>query len=102
MGAGNSVEENEAMFNKSAQTFPKHAGIQTVVKLYRENVANANKPQNSLRMELLDKTHLEITMPDVNGKSFSSAACVVNMCWLIFGPVGADLPPGKSKCGGCP
>ena len=71
MGAGNSVEENEAMFNSLLKRFPKHAGIQTVVKLYRESVANANKPQEPAANGIIGQNAPEITMPDVNGKSFS-------------------------------
>jgi peroxiredoxin len=70
IGTGTDAAENEAMYNNLLKRFPKHTGIQTVVKQYRESVASAPQPpkQNTPAIGTMAP---DITMPDVNGNIFS-------------------------------
>jgi len=70
IGTGTDAAENEAMYNNLLKRFPKHTGIQTVVKQYRESVASAPQPpkQNTPAIGTMAP---DITMPDVNGNNFS-------------------------------
>lgn len=70
IGAGTDAAENEAMYNNLLKRFPKHTGIQTVVKQYRESVASAPQApkQNTPAIGTMAP---DITMPDVNGNNFS-------------------------------
>ncbi|MBP6686873.1 MAG: AhpC/TSA family protein [Lacibacter sp.] len=70
INTGTDAAENEAMYNNLLKRFPKHTGIQTVVKQYRESVAAAPQApkQNTPAIGTMAP---DITMPDVNGKNFS-------------------------------
>jgi peroxiredoxin len=70
INTGTDAAENEAMYNNLLKRFPKHAGIQTVVKQYRESVASAPQApkQNTPAIGTMAP---DITMPDVNGKNVS-------------------------------
>jgi peroxiredoxin len=70
INTGSDATENEAMYNNLQKRFPDHTGIQTVVKQYRESVANAPQApkQNTPAIGTMAP---DITMPDVNGNNFS-------------------------------
>ncbi|QNA44129.1 TlpA disulfide reductase family protein [Lacibacter sediminis] len=70
INTGTDATENEAMYNNLLKRFPKHTGIQTVVKQYRESVASAPQApkQNTPAIGTMAP---DITMPDVNGNNFS-------------------------------
>lgn len=70
INTGTDAAENEAMYNNLLKRFPKHTGIQTVVKQYRESVASAPQApkQNTPAIGTMAP---DITMPDVNGNNFS-------------------------------
>lgn len=70
IGTGTDAAENEAMYNNLLKRFPKHTGIQTVVKQYRESVASTPQApkQNTPAIGTMAP---DITMPDVNGNNFS-------------------------------
>jgi peroxiredoxin len=70
INTGADATENEAMYNNLLKRFPKHTGIQTVVKQYRESVASAPQApkQNTPAIGTMAP---DITMPDVNGNNFS-------------------------------
>jgi hypothetical protein len=67
INVGADVAENEAMYNNLVKRFPKHTGIQAVVKQFREGVAGAQQPKSST--PAIGTVAPDITMPDVNGKS---------------------------------
>lgn len=69
INVGADVAENEAMYNNLVKRFPKHTGIQSVVKQFREGVAGAQQPKSST--PAVGTVAPDITMPDVNGKSVS-------------------------------
>jgi peroxiredoxin len=69
INVGADVAENEAMYNNLVKRFPKHTGIQAVVKQFREGVAGAQQPKSST--PAIGTVAPDITMPDVNGKSVS-------------------------------
>lgn len=70
INTGTDAAENEAMYNNLLKRFPKHTGIQTIVKQYRESVAAAPQApkQNTPAIGTMAP---DITMPDVNGNNFS-------------------------------
>jgi peroxiredoxin len=70
INTGADATENEAMYNNLLKRFPKHTGIQTIVKQYRESVASAPQApkQNTPAIGTMAP---DITMPDVNGNNFS-------------------------------
>ncbi len=70
INTGADATENEAMYNNLLKRFPKHTGIQTIVKQYRESVAAAPQApkQNTPAIGTMAP---DITMPDVNGNNFS-------------------------------
>lgn len=85
LNTGTSMEENEAMFNNLIKRFPKHIGIQTVVNQYREGVAAANKQQQKKATgPAIGSIAPEITLPDVNGKSFSLSSLRGNYVLVDF------------------
>jgi peroxiredoxin len=73
IGGSNDPAETEAMFNTLLKRFPKHTGIQQVVKQFRESVAKANEPQQQQQAATpsIGSVAPEITMPDVNDKNVS-------------------------------
>ncbi|HMO31592.1 MAG TPA: TlpA disulfide reductase family protein [Lacibacter sp.] len=73
LGAGTSPEDNEAMFNSLLKRFPRHSGIQTVVKQFRESIAASGKqqqPEAPAGAVAVGSNAPELIMPDVNGKEF--------------------------------
>jgi thiol-disulfide isomerase/thioredoxin len=74
IGGGADATETEAMFNSLLKRFPKHTGIQAVVKQFRESTAKAKEPQQQQQpggTPAIGSVAPEITMPDVNDKNFS-------------------------------
>ncbi len=72
INAGADATDNEALYNNLLKRFPKHTGIQTVVKQFRESTGNAQpQPPQQSATAAVGSMAPEITMPDVNGKNFS-------------------------------
>lgn len=71
LNAGKDFAENEAAYNNLLKRFPKHAGIQTAVKQFREAVAAANKQQQPQTKPATGSMAPDFSMPDVNGKEVS-------------------------------
>ncbi|MBY0476409.1 MAG: AhpC/TSA family protein [Chitinophagaceae bacterium] len=71
INTGTDVAENEAMYNTLVKRFPKHTGIQAVVKQFRESTSGAQQQQAPAGKVTVGQMAPEITMPDVNGQSFS-------------------------------
>lgn len=69
INVGADAAENEAMYNNLVKRFPKHAGIQSVVKQFRESVAAAQQPKAAT--PAIGTMAPDITLPDVNGKNVS-------------------------------
>lgn len=69
LNTGKDLTENEAAYNNLLKRFPKHAGIQTVVKQFRESVAAQNKKEEiNTNQPPIGSIAPDLTLPDVNGK----------------------------------
>lgn len=73
LNVGKNLAENEAAYNNLSKRFPKHAGVQSVVKEFRESVAAANAQQQRIEAgkPKIGSMAPDITMPDVSGKEIS-------------------------------
>ena len=73
INTGTDAAENEALYNNLVKRFPKHTGIQTVVKQFRESTANAQQQQQPQQSAAVTVGSMapDITMPDVNGNNLS-------------------------------
>ena len=73
INTGTDAVENEALYNNLIKRFPKHTGIQTVVKQFRESTANTQQQQQPRQSGAVAVGSMapEITMPDVNGNNVS-------------------------------
>jgi len=73
INTGTDGAENEALYNNLIKRFPKHTGIQTVVKQFRESTANTQQQQQPQQSGAVAVGSMapDITMPDVNGNNLS-------------------------------
>ena len=72
LNTGKDLTENEAAYNNLLKRFPKHAGIQTVVKQFRDGVAAQNKKEEiNTKQPEIGSIAPEIALPDVNGKNIA-------------------------------
>ena len=73
INTGTDAAENEALYNNLVKRFPKHTGIQTVVKQFRESTANTQQQQQPQQSGAVAVGSMapDITMPDVNGNNLS-------------------------------
>jgi peroxiredoxin len=70
MNMGDDISESEAMLNQLQKRFPKHGGVATVVKEYRDMIAKVQEKEKNkpIKPGLLAP---EINLPDTEGKMFS-------------------------------
>lgn len=72
INTGVDLTENEAMYNSLVKRFPKHTGIQQVVKQFRESTSNTQQQQQpSASTVAVGSMAPDFTLPDVNGNNFS-------------------------------
>lgn len=72
MNMGGSMEEAVKMNNQLLKRFPKHTGIQKVVKAFEDNMAAVQKQQEARSKRPVEGSMApDITMPDPYGKPFS-------------------------------
>jgi peroxiredoxin len=71
LNTGKTLEQNEAAYNQLAKRFPKHTGVQTVIKQFRESVTASNQQNAKSNQPAVGNAAPDFSMPDVNGKSIS-------------------------------
>lgn len=76
MNMGGDPKEAMKLTNQLVKRFPKHTGVQKVVKAFDDNMAAMQKQEELQNQTAKNKPDVgamapDITMPDVNGNSFS-------------------------------